>query len=67
MKEKAKIHKEHRNRTVHHISKRLVSQMIGEEESKQDNHRQEKRKNIGGGQHQIIDVRQKDSKMDLSK
>jgi hypothetical protein len=36
MKEKAKIHREHKNKTVHHISKRLASQISSVEEVKQD-------------------------------
>jgi len=66
MKEKAKIHREHKNKAVHHISKRLASQISSLEEAKQDGGVPEKRKNLGGGHYQSVDGKQADTKMHAS-
>ena len=63
LKERAKLQRDHSNRKVHHISKRLSNQVISREEEKQSSQRPEKRPNHGQANHQKQKGQAKDEVM----
>ena len=54
MKEKAKLQKQQRNRTVHQVGKRLQPEEEKKDGEDDKNGAQDKRKNLGGGKAQHI-------------
>ena len=54
MKEKAKLVKQQRERKVHQLGKRLGPEEFKEDVMADDVNRAEKRKNLGGGQAQVV-------------
>ncbi len=47
LKERAKLHREHSERKVYALGKRLSGQVVNHEEEKQNGPKPEKRKNMG--------------------
>ena len=67
MKERAKLQKAPAKRNEHHISMRLSAQVPHLEEAKNEDGRQDKRKNLGGGTFSVVEPKGKDSKMEVTK
>ena len=65
LKERAKLHREKSARKVYTIGKRLNSQIINQEEEKQNGRRQEKRPNVGSNIATSKKAKGNDDKMEL--
>ena len=66
MKESAKVHREHKARVPHHLTKRLISEIIPQEESKQNDGQQNKRPNHGSVAQKQSAAQKWDEKMETS-